>query len=137
MERHITVVVLASIFMLITLLYGKYGQENYVMKVNNPEYLEEALTMADSLSDNKEINLHQAELIICGEAVKSLFDDADTMKLLEDINSDQVQLTLCKGSIEKHKINLEDFSFPVNVIHDSKKRYEKLQHVGYQEIEFL
>ncbi|KXX68086.1 hypothetical protein AVL50_23535 [Flammeovirga sp. SJP92] len=121
--------------MSITLLYGKYGEANYVLKVNNPEHLEEALTTADSLSDNKDLNLNQAELIICGEAVKHLFDDTDTMKLLEEINSDQVQLTLCEGSIEKHNINLDDFSFPINIIPDSKKRYKTLQNVGYQEIE--
>lgn len=135
MERHITGVALASIFMLMTLVYGKYGEDNFVFHVNNPEHLDEALTTADSLTENENIKLHRAELIVCGEAVKSLVENADTMKLLKEINPEHVQLTLCEASVEKHDIDLDNLPFEVNVIRDSEGRFEKLQNVGYKEIE--
>lgn len=134
MERHIIGVVLASIFMFMAVIYGKYEEDNFVFHIDNPEHLEKALTRAGSLSDNAEVNLHKTELIVCGEAVKSLVENIDTMKLLEEIDSEQLQLTLCEASIEKHDINIYELPFDVHIISDSQGHFKKLQEVGYQEI---
>ncbi|MBB6461356.1 DsrE family protein [Flammeovirga kamogawensis] len=135
MERHIVGVVLASIFITMTLAFEKYGEDSFVFHVESKEHLEEVLSTTDSLETNEKIKFHKAEVIVCGDALSSIMDDVDTMKRIASIDPDRIQLSICQSSIDKHNINIEEFPQQVNIISNGLVRFLELQESGYKGID--
>ncbi|NLR92880.1 MULTISPECIES: hypothetical protein [Flammeovirga] len=135
MERNIVGVVLASFFVLSTILYGVLGEDSFVFHVDSKEDLKEAITTTDSLIENNNLNFHRAELIVCGEVTRSLIDDIDTMNMLKSVDKEHVQVTVCEASLEKLNINPDELPLEIKVVESPERRISVLKQLGFVTID--
>ena len=132
--------IIKSLLLLLPIISGKvYAQEedkiNYVVSTVKVQQMTPILLAARALAEEDGDQFGNFELIIYGETVKDLKDEAKMEKWIQQANQANVKLKVCQIALDHYGVSLSDIPSEFQPVKNAFTDLLQLKKSGYLSIE--